>query len=122
MDNCKLDLHGTPYELKTVVGTEGEKAIDITSLRKDTGFITLDSGYANTGSCESEIGALYLGLTIPRVFCWGTESLSRQARDFLDRHGLEQRRFEGAGHPVMIDCADEFYPLLHDFASAVVAT
>ena len=38
-----------------VIGSEGEKAIDITRLRQDTGFITLDSGYANTGSCQSSI-------------------------------------------------------------------
>ena len=38
-----------------VVGTEGEKAIDISKLRQETGLITLDTGYANTGSCTSMI-------------------------------------------------------------------
>jgi len=38
-----------------VVGTEGEKAIDISNLRQETGLITLDTGYANTGSCTSAI-------------------------------------------------------------------
>lgn len=38
-----------------VVGTEGEKAIDISKLRQETGLITLDTGYANTGSCTSAI-------------------------------------------------------------------
>lgn len=36
-------------------GTEGERAIDITALRKDTGCITYDSGFVNTGSCASDI-------------------------------------------------------------------
>ncbi|MBW2321643.1 MAG: citrate synthase, partial [Deltaproteobacteria bacterium] len=38
-----------------VVGSEGEKAIDISNLRQMTGLITLDPGYANTGSCISSI-------------------------------------------------------------------
>jgi citrate synthase len=43
------------YELPVIVGSEGEKAIDISKLRETTGFITLDPGYANTGSCTSNI-------------------------------------------------------------------
>lgn len=42
-------------QLPVVTGTEGEKAVDISNLRADTGFITLDPGYANTGSCRSAI-------------------------------------------------------------------
>jgi len=41
--------------LPLITGTEGEEAIDITTLRAKTGLITLDPGYANTGSCESSI-------------------------------------------------------------------
>ncbi|RLC25418.1 MAG: citrate (Si)-synthase [Deltaproteobacteria bacterium] len=51
----KLVFEGRTHELPLVVGTEGEMAIDISSLRRDTGLITLDPGYANTGSCESRI-------------------------------------------------------------------
>ena len=43
------------YELPVVQGTEGEKAIDIRTLRDRTGLISLDPGYGNTGSCESAI-------------------------------------------------------------------
>jgi citrate synthase len=42
-------------ELPIVEGSEGERAIDISSLRARTGHITLDPGYGNTGSCESAI-------------------------------------------------------------------
>ncbi len=52
---AKLILDGKTYELPVVLGTEGEKGIDISMLRKDSGYITLDSGYANTGSCKSAI-------------------------------------------------------------------
>jgi citrate synthase len=52
---AKLTVEGQEYELPLVVGTEGEKAIDISSLRKKTGCITLDKGFENTGSCKSAI-------------------------------------------------------------------
>jgi len=52
---AKLIVDGKTYELPLVVGTEGEVAIDITGLRNRTGLITLDPGFANTGSCESSI-------------------------------------------------------------------
>jgi citrate synthase len=42
-------------ELPVVTGSEGERAIDVTRLRSDTGYITLDPGYANTGSTKSDI-------------------------------------------------------------------
>lgn len=46
---------GKSIELPVVVGTENEKAVDITKLRAETGYITIDSGYGNTGSCRSAI-------------------------------------------------------------------
>ncbi|HEN20422.1 MAG TPA: citrate (Si)-synthase, partial [Desulfobacteraceae bacterium] len=52
---AKLIVNGNTYELPLVVGTEGDTAIDISRLRSETGLITLDPGYANTGSCESSI-------------------------------------------------------------------
>jgi citrate synthase len=55
MPSAHLSLNGESYELPLVIGTEDETAIDIRGLRKDTGYITFDSGYGNTGSCESAI-------------------------------------------------------------------
>jgi len=52
-ETARLILEGREYELPVVRGTEGEKAVDISSLRKITGYITLDKGYENTGSCRS---------------------------------------------------------------------
>ncbi len=52
---AKLVLDGKTYKLPIITGSEGERAIDIASLRQETGFITLDPGYANTGSCKSSI-------------------------------------------------------------------
>jgi citrate synthase len=52
---AKLELDGNSYALPTVVGTENERAVDISSLRASSGYITLDEAYANTGSCVSKI-------------------------------------------------------------------
>ena len=54
-ETIKLIYGKKEYELPVVEGSEGEKAIDISQLRANTGLITLDPGYANTGSCTSAI-------------------------------------------------------------------
>ena len=54
-ETIRLTYGDRQYELPVIVGSEGEKAIDISKLRQTTGFITLDPGYANTGSCTSNI-------------------------------------------------------------------
>ena len=50
-----LKLDDKEYVLDTVVGTEGERAVDVRALRDTTGYITFDDGYANTGACESKV-------------------------------------------------------------------
>jgi len=52
---AKLELDGKTCTLPVIVGSEGEKAVDVSSLRANTGYITLDDGYSNTGSCLSQI-------------------------------------------------------------------
>jgi citrate synthase len=52
---AKLRVDGRELELPTLMGTEGEKAVDISSLRSKTGYITLDEGYVNTGATTSAI-------------------------------------------------------------------
>ena len=50
-----LQLRGKSYELPLVVGSENEVGIDIEKLRDQSGAVTLDEGYGNTGACESAI-------------------------------------------------------------------
>ena len=54
-DSVKLSYQDQTFEFPLIEGTEKEKGIDIKSLRAQTGLITYDPGYKNTGSCESEI-------------------------------------------------------------------
>jgi len=54
-ETAKLIIDNKTYEMPIITGSEGERAIDISRLRQETGHITLDPGYANTGSCQSSI-------------------------------------------------------------------
>jgi citrate synthase len=54
-DTAELRIGDQKIELPIVEGSEGERAIDISKLRSTTGLITLDPGYANTGSCSSAV-------------------------------------------------------------------
>ena len=53
----KAELHydGEVYELPVITGTENENALDISKLRGQSGLITLDRGFKNTGSCKSSL-------------------------------------------------------------------
>jgi citrate synthase len=74
-ETAKLTIGETTYELPIIRGTLGDPAIDITSLRDTTGFITLDPSYANTGSTTSSIAhidgeagkLLYRGIPIEQL-------------------------------------------------------
>ena len=52
---AKIELDGKVYEFPVVQGTENELAIDISKLRQETGYVTLDVGYKNTGATTSAI-------------------------------------------------------------------
>jgi citrate synthase len=52
---AELTVDGKSYKLPIIEGTEKERAVDISTLRNQTGCITLDDGYGNTGSCQSQI-------------------------------------------------------------------
>ena len=53
--DAELIIDGKKYTLPVVEGTEGERAIDITRLRSQTGLTALDPAYGNTASCTSDI-------------------------------------------------------------------
>jgi citrate synthase len=52
---AKLSFDGKEYSLPVIEGTENEKAVDIAKLRGESGLITLDPGYKNTGATKSAI-------------------------------------------------------------------
>jgi citrate synthase len=74
-ETAKIILDGKTYEFPVIVGTENEKGIDISKLRSETSYITLDNGFGNTGACKSAITFLngekailrYRGIPIEQV-------------------------------------------------------
>ena len=54
-ESAQLIIGDKTYDLPVIEGTEGEKAIDISKLRDQTGYVTLDIGYKNTGATKSAI-------------------------------------------------------------------
>jgi citrate synthase len=131
-NSAELKLNGTTYKLPVVEGSEQERGIDISSLRNQTGCITLDDGYGNTGSCRSAItfidgekGVLrYRGIPIEELaeqssfievahlLIWGHLPSSTELRRFSDLltdnellHESMKHNFEGfpnTAHPMAI--------------------
>lgn len=54
-EKAQIILNGNTYECPVITGTESEKAFDISALRSQSGYITLDNGFGNTGACTSAI-------------------------------------------------------------------
>jgi len=80
MSTVTLSYQGKSYELPVVEGSEGEKGIVIADLRKDTGLITLDPGYGNTGSCQSAITFIDGEKGILRYRGYPIEQVAERAR------------------------------------------
>ncbi len=80
---AKLELNGEVFELPVITGTENEKALDISKLRASTGYITLDRGFKNTGSCQSAITFLNGEEGILRYRGYPIEQLAEKA-SFLE--------------------------------------
>lgn len=83
-DTATLNLPGgQTIDFPVVTGTENEKAIDISKLRAQTGYITLDPAYVNTGSCESSITYLDGEKGILRYRGYSIEEITEKA-SFLE--------------------------------------
>lgn len=82
-EKVKLTYKDKEYEFPLLEGTEEEKGIDIKTLRAQTGLVTYDPGYKNTGSCKSEITFLDGEEGILRYRGYSIEDLCEKA-SFLE--------------------------------------
>lgn len=82
-DTATLKVGDQNFEMPVVEGSESERAIDIGRLRADTGLITIDEGYVNTGSTRSAITFLNGEKGILRYRGYPIEQLAAQS-DFLE--------------------------------------
>ena len=81
--SAKLSCGDVELEVPVIEGTEDEKALDISQLRRETGLITLDEGYVNTGSTRSSITFLNGEKGILRYRGYAIEDLARNC-DFVE--------------------------------------
>lgn len=79
METATLILNGQEFDLPVTTGSENETAIDITKLRGQSGIITIDPGYGNTGSCESAITYINGEQGILRYRGYSIEDLAEKA-------------------------------------------
>lgn len=139
MSTAKLIFDGKEYEYPVIVGTENEVAIDFTQLRAQTGAITYDPGYGNTGSCKSAITFIDGDNGILRYRGYPIEELAVKSR-FSDvcylliygklpneKELLEWRRqltVNSFIHESMINFFDHYPPTAHPMAilSAMVSS
>ncbi len=82
-ESVKIVIDGQEFEFPVIEGSENEKAIDISSLRAKTGYITIDEGFKNTGSTTSDITFLDGEEGILRYRGYSIEDLADKA-DFLE--------------------------------------
>ena len=80
---AKIEIDGKTFDFPVVTGSENESAIDISKLRDLSGFITLDPGYKNSGSCKSDITFLDGELGILRYRGYSIEDLAEKSQ-FLE--------------------------------------
>jgi citrate synthase len=81
--SARLSINGKELELPIVVGTEDEHALDISRLRAETGYITLDEGFVNTGSTTSSITYLDGEHGVLRYRGYSVDELARNC-DFVE--------------------------------------
>jgi citrate synthase len=82
-ETAKIKVGGQDLEIDIVVGSEDERALDISKLRAETGYITLDEGYVNTGSTTSAITYLDGEKGILRYRGYAIEDLAQHC-DFVE--------------------------------------
>jgi citrate synthase len=78
-EKAKIVLGGSEYELPVIEGTENEKAVDISKMRGQSGYITIDPGFKNTGSTKSAITFLDGEKGILRYRGYPIEQLAEEA-------------------------------------------
>jgi citrate synthase len=131
-DFAELRIGDKIIRLPIVVGSEGERAVDIQKLRDETGLITLDPGYANTGSCRSAItfidgekGVLrYRGIPIEELAAKSTfleVAFLLMAGDLPSRQQLESFTSSIRYHTMLHEDFKRFYGALPKDAHPMAA-
>jgi len=95
-ESAKLSYKGQEFEFPVITGTENESAIDIAKLRQDSGLITIDPGYKNTGATKSAITFLDGEEGILRYRGYRIEDLAEKSIIYL-----KQKRSQDLHHTLV---------------------
>ena len=113
-ETAKINLGGTDYELPVTTGSENEKAIDITKLRGTTGYITLDSGFKNTGATKSAITFLDGEKGILRYRGYPIEQLAEHSTFLEVAYLLIHGELPNMGQLEYFENSVRFHTLVHE--------
>jgi citrate synthase len=113
-ETAKINLGGTDYELPVTTGSENEKAIDITKLRGTTGYITLDSGFKNTGATKSAITFLDGEKGILRYRGYPIEQLAEHSTFLEVAYLLIHGELPNKGQLEYFENSVRFHTLVHE--------
>ncbi len=84
-----------------VFGSTAKEIYSLQSTKRNDGWI--------------KWGDIFASLEIPKVYCWGSNSVSQEIIDILEQENIVHKKFEGASHWVMMDKAEEFYGFMRGF-------
>jgi citrate synthase len=82
-DHARVEIDGQTFKAPIIVGSEEERALDVTKLRGETGYITYDPAYGNTGSVQSAITYIDGDAGTLRYRGYNIEELATRS-DFLE--------------------------------------
>ncbi|MGQ0612900.1 MAG: citrate synthase [Planctomycetaceae bacterium] len=114
MRAAKLHLDGKEYSVPVIVGSEGEVGIDIATLRQESGAITLDPGYGNTGSCKSAITYIDGDKGILRYRGYPIEELANSASFVEVCYLLLHRNLPDAAQLKAFEHSLTYHSLIHE--------
>ncbi|MCX6584156.1 MAG: alpha/beta fold hydrolase [Candidatus Aminicenantes bacterium] len=111
-----INIEGDVTQFDLFISSEAVKAEDKGNfLANARELVKRNNNLSLPGEYKSEIGQFYAGLSLPRVYCYGTRSLSESTQRFLKENHLDIMAFENAGHWLMIDKTAEFYSFLYEY-------
>ena len=131
-ETARLQIGDKSIELPIVVGGHGERGLDITKLRAQTGAITFDPGYGNTGSCMSAISHIDSAAGVLRFRGISIEELAAKS-NFLEvayllingtlpsRNALDQFAASIRNHTLLHEDMKEFFGALPKDAHPMAA-
>ncbi len=114
MSDARISVQGKDYDLPKIVGTENEVGIDIKKFRGASGAVTLDYGFANTASCQSEITFINGEEGILRYRGYAIEDLAQHSTFMEVSYLLIYGRLPSGAELIAFHQAITYHTLLHE--------